>query len=73
MDTARFETRRGPSSKDSGTLALDLAMMYMAAETEAAKACFGPYKAFMDATSDVWKVVDACRSAVEGSWSVTWR
>lgn len=57
--------------EDSGTLALDLAMMYMAAETEAAKACFGPYKAFMDATSDVWKVVDSCRTAVEGSWSVS--
>ena len=31
--------------QDSGTLALDLAMMYASLETEAAKSCFGPYKA----------------------------
>ena len=27
----------------------------------------------MDATSDVWKVVDDCRIAVEGAWSEPWR
>ena len=26
----------------------------------------------MDATNDVWKVVDECRVAVEGAWSVPW-
>eukprot|EP00434_Breviolum_minutum_P014576 symbB.v1.2.012850.t1/scaffold894.1/size156229/3 len=57
----------------SGTLALDLAMTYASAETEAAKSCFGPYKAFMDATNDVWKVVDECRVAVEGAWSETYQ
>ena len=31
-------------AEGSGTLALDLAMTYASAETEAAKSCFGPYK-----------------------------
>ena len=35
------------SLEGSGTLALDLAMTYASAETEAAKSCFGPYKAWM--------------------------
>lgn len=57
----------------SGTLALDLAMTYASAETEAAKSCFGPYKAFMDATNDVYKVVEECRVAIEGAWSDTYQ
>lgn len=61
------------AATDSGTLALDLAMTYASTETEAAKSCFGPYKDFMDATSDVWKVVDECRTAVEGAWSETFQ
>ncbi|CAK9023202.1 Uncharacterized protein SCF082_LOCUS16117 [Durusdinium trenchii] len=61
------------AATDSGTLALDLAMMYASLETEAAKSCFGPYKAFMDSTNDIWKVVDTCRTAVEGAWSDTYQ
>jgi precorrin-6x reductase len=32
-------------------------------------ATFALFQDFMDATSDVWKVVDDCRTAVEGAWS----
>ena len=30
---------------------------------------FALFQDFMDATSDVWKVVEECRTAVEGAWS----
>ena len=30
---------------------------------------FRPFPGLHDATSDVWKVVDDCATAVEGAWS----
>jgi len=36
-------------------------------------ATFALFQDFMDATSDVWKVVDDCRTAVEGAWSETFQ
>eukprot|EP00931_Biecheleriopsis_adriatica_P024506 TRINITY_DN1524_c0_g1_i5.p1 TRINITY_DN1524_c0_g1~~TRINITY_DN1524_c0_g1_i5.p1 ORF type:complete len:3355 (+),score=611.69 TRINITY_DN1524_c0_g1_i5:877-10065(+) len=38
-------------------------------EREAAQSCYGPFKSFWDATSDVWEVVDKCWTNVEGSWN----